>query len=148
MALIKCRECGKEISDQAAACPNCGCPNVPVQTVQAQQAPQYRQQNQYIQQPYTQPVPPNNQQYVPRPYVVQPAYKKAKKSHSTLSCVACAFAGVAMIFPLIKILGFFLAFVGMILGIIDLCIYDKNKRHLGSWFSLVVFFIYIIIMLV
>lgn len=26
MALIKCKECGKEISDQAATCPNCGCP--------------------------------------------------------------------------------------------------------------------------
>lgn len=24
--LIKCRECGKEISSQAAACPHCGCP--------------------------------------------------------------------------------------------------------------------------
>ena len=26
MALIKCSECGKEISDKAAACPNCGMP--------------------------------------------------------------------------------------------------------------------------
>ena len=26
MALIKCPECGKEISDQASSCPNCGCP--------------------------------------------------------------------------------------------------------------------------
>lgn len=26
MALIKCPECGKEISDRATACPNCGCP--------------------------------------------------------------------------------------------------------------------------
>ena len=26
MALIKCPECGKEISDRASACPNCGCP--------------------------------------------------------------------------------------------------------------------------
>lgn len=26
MALIKCPECGKEISDSAASCPNCGCP--------------------------------------------------------------------------------------------------------------------------
>ncbi len=26
MALIKCRECGKEISSEAKACPNCGCP--------------------------------------------------------------------------------------------------------------------------
>lgn len=27
MALIKCKECGKEISDKAKICPNCGCPN-------------------------------------------------------------------------------------------------------------------------
>jgi uncharacterized membrane protein YvbJ len=26
MALIKCEECGKEISDKAASCPHCGCP--------------------------------------------------------------------------------------------------------------------------
>jgi hypothetical protein len=26
MALIKCIECGREISDKAAACPQCGCP--------------------------------------------------------------------------------------------------------------------------
>ena len=26
MALIKCPECGKEISDKAQSCPNCGCP--------------------------------------------------------------------------------------------------------------------------
>lgn len=26
MALIKCSECGKEFSDKAPACPNCGCP--------------------------------------------------------------------------------------------------------------------------
>lgn len=27
MALINCPECGKEISDKADKCPNCGCPN-------------------------------------------------------------------------------------------------------------------------
>lgn len=26
MAMIKCPECGKELSDKASACPNCGCP--------------------------------------------------------------------------------------------------------------------------
>jgi len=26
MSLIKCTECGKDFSDKAAACPNCGCP--------------------------------------------------------------------------------------------------------------------------
>ena len=27
MALIFCSECGKEFSERAAACPQCGCPN-------------------------------------------------------------------------------------------------------------------------
>lgn len=27
MALIKCRDCGKEISTSAESCPNCGCIN-------------------------------------------------------------------------------------------------------------------------
>ena len=26
MALIKCVDCGKEVSDRAKVCPNCGCP--------------------------------------------------------------------------------------------------------------------------
>lgn len=26
MALIICKECGKEFSNKAVACPNCGCP--------------------------------------------------------------------------------------------------------------------------
>ena len=29
MAMIKCSECKKEMSDKALKCPNCGCPNVP-----------------------------------------------------------------------------------------------------------------------
>ena len=32
MALIKCPECGKEISDKAASCPHCGNPMAPVET--------------------------------------------------------------------------------------------------------------------
>lgn len=28
MALILCYECGKQVSDKASACPNCGCPIV------------------------------------------------------------------------------------------------------------------------
>lgn len=33
MALIKCPDCGKEFSDQATACPNCGRPNQPVASI-------------------------------------------------------------------------------------------------------------------
>lgn len=31
MALIKCPECGKEFSNKAPACPNCGCPTTEIQ---------------------------------------------------------------------------------------------------------------------
>jgi len=34
MALIKCFECGKEVSDKATACPNCGAPPSGVKTRQ------------------------------------------------------------------------------------------------------------------
>lgn len=27
MALIKCKDCGHDMSDRAVACPYCGCPN-------------------------------------------------------------------------------------------------------------------------
>jgi predicted RNA-binding Zn-ribbon protein involved in translation (DUF1610 family) len=36
MALIKCSECGKEVSDKATACPNCGAP------IGSEHAPQRR----------------------------------------------------------------------------------------------------------
>lgn len=29
MALVRCPECAKQISDQAASCPNCGAPRAP-----------------------------------------------------------------------------------------------------------------------
>ncbi len=34
MALIKCKECGHEVSDKASSCPNCGCPIERVETRQ------------------------------------------------------------------------------------------------------------------
>ena len=42
MALIKCVECGKEVSDRAQSCPNCGCPieaSVPNGTVRIKLSP-------------------------------------------------------------------------------------------------------------
>lgn len=39
MALIKCPECGKEISDRAASCIHCGCPIQPQQTTYQAEIP-------------------------------------------------------------------------------------------------------------
>lgn len=48
MALINCRECGKQISDQAASCPHCGAPlktnPAPQQNQAPSQAVDYQQQ--------------------------------------------------------------------------------------------------------
>ena len=35
MALIKCSECGREISDKAVSCPGCGCPVSEIETEEA-----------------------------------------------------------------------------------------------------------------
>lgn len=47
MAMIKCPECGKDISDKAKSCPNCGYP-LPFQS-QQQPFPQYPYQSQPVQ---------------------------------------------------------------------------------------------------
>lgn len=70
MSLIKCPECGKEISDKAAACPNCGCPlhSTPTpptaQNLNNVQRPQYQntgnnipQNNNRVVQPQQAPTP-------------------------------------------------------------------------------------------
>ena len=36
MALIKCRECGKQISETATSCPNCGNEDLPVNRQRAE----------------------------------------------------------------------------------------------------------------
>ena len=41
MSLIKCKECGKEISDLAASCPHCG---APLKAAATSPQPNYQQQ--------------------------------------------------------------------------------------------------------
>ena len=98
MSMIICRECGKEISDQATNCPNCGCP---ILTQQPQQTT---------------------------------TQKPEKKQNSTLSIWAC----VLSIFGCT-------AFIGFILGLVDLCKNDKSKKHTGSWFAVIICIIYAIV---
>ncbi len=84
--------------------------------------------------------------------IITPAYNtetipkaSKKKTHSTLSCIACAFAGVSFLLPMILIVGLLLSFTGMVIGVVDLCIHEKEKKHIGSWFALIVFIFYLII---
>lgn len=69
--LIKCRECGKEISDQAEMCPHCGTPYVvkgePVDEVTQTVAPSNGEQ-QYAQQPQPQQPQPHQYQQPQQPY--------------------------------------------------------------------------------
>lgn len=121
MSMIVCNECGKEFSNKAPSCPNCGCPIIYNQSFQDQQL--NNQQYQNYQQGYNQPI---YQQY-PNYYTQQ---YNIKKKDSVLSVLAAIFS-----------LFIFTAFVSLILAIIDLAQNDKRTRHLGSYFSIVFFII-------
>lgn len=71
--------------------------------------------------------------------------KIKKKKDSVLSIIACVFSGVAFIFPMIAIVGWILALTGIIIGVVDLGTKKEGERHLGSYFSIVVFVIYSVI---
>ncbi len=142
MALINCPECGKEISDKATSCPNCGCP------VNSSNANDVQDMSAL----WTDIVSPSSPQPNTTQPIVMPTYNTAdvqksskKKTHSTLSCIACAFAGVSFLLPMILIIGLLLSFTSMVIGVIDLCIHEKGKKHIGSWFALIVFIFYLIV---
>lgn len=102
MPMIKCPECGKEISDLADKCPNCGFPigfrnSNPINN-NPQNAPI---NNPYPQQLNAQPLQPHNQ----------------KKGNSTLGVLALVFSILGCTF-----------IVGIILAIIDLCRKDGRKK--------------------
>ncbi len=102
MPMIKCPECGKEISDLADKCPNCGFPigfnsSNPINN-NPQNAPI---NNPYPQRFNAQPLQPYNQ----------------KKGNSTLGVLALVFSILGCTF-----------IVGIILAIIDLCQKDGRKK--------------------
>lgn len=148
MALIKCNECGKEISDKADKCPNCGCPIKHSYTVNKQ--------------PYT--ITINNTtvnvdsiwenhsnkndfiNHIKKTYKLNDKdcldiYNKyinyrgirhtnnvgEKKKDSTLSIWAIVLSLFGCTAP-----------IAFILALVDLCMNNKSKRHIGSWFALIV----------
>ena len=71
MAMISCPECGKQVSDKAPACVNCGVP--------IGQSPQ--QYNQPVQQPI--------QQAPPQPQYVPPQQPIKVHTHVQHGCIGC-----------------------------------------------------------
>ncbi len=102
MAMIKCPECGREISDLAEKCPNCGFPIGFSSTTSSDSNTQVASANNPYQQQFnTPPVKPYGQ----------------KKKNSTLGVLALIFSILGCTF-----------IVGIILAIIDLCKKDENKK--------------------
>lgn len=102
MALIKCKECGKEVSDKADKCPNCGCP-VSYSVENREQEINHNEQKEW------------------KPTATAETNKKQQKmKNSVLSLVAflISFFGCGCI-----------SIVGTILAIIDLKSNDKSKKH-------------------
>lgn len=87
MAMIKCSECGKDISDKARICPNCGAPLI-------QQAPHQQIHQQYAQQ---QVRTQYAQQYVPQRNPQAIANAPKKKKGSCLKTI-CIFFGIIILF--------------------------------------------------
>lgn len=119
MAMIKCAECGKDISDKADKCPNCGCP-VSYSIENTEDVKSEKRE------PSTEEMVTNN---------VKDNKKKEKKKDSTLSVWAA-------------VLGFisFTTYLGGLLGIIDLIKNRRDgKRHLGSYFAIVMCILWIVV---
>lgn len=115
MAMINCPECGKEISDKAASCPNCGCPIGFVSTAaRGDDTPYIKAGNSPYQSnnPYQSSNPYQAQQSTPREIPYQPAQKNSGLGITALvlSILGCTF------------------WLGAILAIVDLCKKNNNKK--------------------
>lgn len=121
MALIKCPECGMEISDKASACPVCGCPMQPVTAGGVSTETQAKASgNNSTTAPQPQPTPayrnaaPTYQNPVPQP---QPQPVPQKKKESAVGIIGLILS-VFFCLPIFPV-------VGLILCIIALC----DKKH-------------------
>ena len=112
MSMIICKECGKEFSDKANACPNCGCPIWDAYTPPIRNTPQNVS---LVNRQESKPKEENNNN---------------KKKNSTLS----AWAAICALFTCTS-------FIGFILGLIDLSKKDDTQKHTGSWFAIIFFVI-------
>ena len=95
MSLIKCKECGSEVSEKAKTCPKCGCP-------------------------------------------VDFSLEKAitKKKDSKLSVWSAVLSIFTVTCP-----------IAFVIAIVDLSRKDNDNRHLGSWFAILFFLLFLIVIL-
>lgn len=139
MALIKCNECGKEISDKADKCPNCGCPvnkqpytvtiNNTVVNIDSIWRNNSNQKDfiNYIKKTYK--LNDSSCLDIYNKYIQYTGItpKNVKKKDSVLSILATIFSLLVCTSP-----------IAFVLALVDLCMNDKNKRHIGSWFAIIV----------
>lgn len=120
MALIKCSECGNQVSDKATTCPHCGAPVevTPVATAPADESVSVLQSF-------------DAEKYKNGGGAEYTLSGKEKKKESVLSNVSVGLAGGAIFLALFAI-------PSIICGIIDLCMWDKDKKHVGSIVALVI----------
>lgn len=115
MALIKCPECGKEISNQAKNCPNCGCP--------INYEKPYFEQTDTLNQPAAKP------------------YVQEKPEHSTVGIAGFTLSIVQLIFgfPLCAvtcIIAFILCSIGL---------FQKDKKRTFAIIGNIIAFIFLLI---
>lgn len=111
MAMIKCPECGKEISDLAEKCPNCGFP-IGFESVHTQNTNNYNSSNNNA---YQNRNPYQNQQ---NPQQLRTYVPESKNSGLGIAALILSILGCTF-------------WLGIILAIIDLCRKDGKKKILS-----------------
>ena len=144
-----CPNCNQYVNVGVRFCGNCN--YVFEQT-------QYYQQQTMYQQPYMHYYQQQQQQPQPGPRTVVcekcgqwydysekrcPKCNKAKPQ-SGLSVAAQILAILAFFLPMWLFLGLTISFASMVVGVIDLAIGDKKKRHTGAYDGIIVFALYVI----
>lgn len=154
--LIRCNECGKEFSDKATACPNCGCPiTYKNQSQQSKPVTVFNIDGIQVNMDALTHDYPNKNQAIKKireitgtdlktaTKVLDDYYNKepssnntnTKKKDSPLSIVAF----------LITLFGCgYLSVIGLLLAIMDLCKRDTNKNHGWSQGAIGIFIVWVL----
>lgn len=132
MALIKCMECGKEYSDRASACPNCGCPK-PTDEEFGYTGATRTEEKVNVNQETSDTGQKTDNAY--------PSYGNSAYNQSPIKKTESGMGIAALVLCIIGCLGF----VGIILAIIDLVKNDRTKKHTCAKIAIGVFVAWIAI---